>query len=169
MRLSTSCARARLGKGLWLSLESQGWTTGRGETSDGRPVAQHLDPRTRGPIAVYPERFNHELTRILDRVYGVQLVDGVDRAVRPITEDLSRQRRQRGVEALERALEDLRQLRARSQGAAALKDELDYLSTQIAELKALGDEISRLRVQLGDLPAEAIGEGDAIVQGPQVA
>lgn len=169
MGLPTSCTRARLERGLWLSLEAQGWTTGRGETSDGRPVAQPSDPPTRGPIAVYPEPFNPELTRILDRVYGVQLVDGVDRAARPIKEDLSRQRRQRGVEALERALEDLRQLRERSQGTAALKDELDYLNNQIAELKALGEEITRLRVQLGDPPAETIGEGDAMVQDPQGA
>ncbi len=114
---------------------------------------------------MYPEPFNPELTRILDRVYGVQLVDGVDRAARPITEDLSRQRRQRGVEALERALEDLRQLRERSQGTAALKDELDYLQNQIAELKALGKEITRLRLELAAPSAGGDDNDPAPAQG----
>ena len=99
---------------------------------------------------MFPEPFNPELTRILDRVYGVNLVDGVDRAAKPIKADIGRLRRQRSVEALERALEDLRQVRERSQGMAALKDELSYLQDQIEELKALGDEISRLRLELGE-------------------
>lgn len=99
------------------------------------------------------EPFNPELTRILDRVYGVRLVDGVDRAANPIKADLSRLRRQRGAEALERALDDLRQLRERSQGMASLKDELNYLHNQIVELKALGEEITRLRLELAAPPA----------------
>jgi len=110
---------------------------------------------------VHPEPFNPELTRILDRVYGVHLVDGIERAASPIKADLSRLRRQRGVEALERALDDLRQLRERSQGATAIKDELDYLHSQIVELRALGEQISRLRLQLAE-PSEG-GEG---AEGP---
>lgn len=99
---------------------------------------------------MFSEPFNPELTRILDRVYGVHLVDGVDRASKPIKADLTRLRRQRGAEALERALDDLRQARERSQGVTALKDELSCLHDQIAELKALGEEITRLRLQLGE-------------------
>jgi hypothetical protein len=74
---------------------------------------------------VYPEPFKPELTRILDRVCGVHLLDGVDRAAGPIKADRSRLRRRRGAEALERALDDLRQLPERTQGMASLKDELD--------------------------------------------
>jgi DNA-binding FrmR family transcriptional regulator len=115
---------------------------------------------------VQPEPFNPELTRILDRVYGVHLVDGIDRAASPIKADLSRLRRQRGVEALERALDDLRQVRDRSQGMAAIKDELDFLHTQIVELKALGEEINRLRMQLAKPPATQVSaEGGATPQG----
>lgn len=102
--------------------------------------------------AVYPEPFNPELTRILDRVYGVHLVDGVERGANPIKADLSRLRRQRGVEALERALGDLRQLRERSQGMTALKDELADLHSQVVELRALSEEITRLRRQLAVHP-----------------
>ncbi len=108
-----------------------------------------------------PEPFNPELTRILDRVYGVRLVDGVERTASPIKADLSRLRRQRGREALERALGDLRQVRERSQGTAAIKDRLDYLHSQIVELRVLGEQISRLRLQLAE-PSEG-GEG---AEGP---
>lgn len=101
---------------------------------------------------MHREPFNLELTRILDRVYRGRLVDGVERAASPINAELSRLRRQRGVEALERALEDLRQLRERSQGASVLEGELSYLHAQIAELRALGEEISRLRRELAQMP-----------------
>ncbi|MGE5153812.1 MAG: hypothetical protein ACM3ST_07330 [Bdellovibrio bacteriovorus] len=115
---------------------------------------------------MHPEPFNPELTRILDRVYGFRLVDGVDRTASPIQADLSRLRRQRSVEALERALDDLRQVRERSQGMAAIRDELDYLHSQLVELKALGEEISRLRLQLAKPPsAHGLAKGPAMVQG----
>lgn len=116
---------------------------------------------------MFSEPFNPELTRILDRVYGVHLVDGIDRGAKPIKADLTRLRRLRGAEALERALDDLRQVRERSQGVTALKDELSYLHDQIAELKALGEEITRLRQQLAEpdpsddtAAAEGVRAGD---------
>jgi chromosome segregation ATPase len=116
---------------------------------------------------MFPEPFNPALTRILDRVYGVQLADGVSRTSSPIKADLTRVRRQRGVEALERALDDLRQVRERSQGITALKDEVTYLHDQIAELKALGEEITRLRLQLADPegPAGSVGGNAELLAG----
>lgn len=113
---------------------------------------------------MYLQPFNPELTRILDRVYGVHLVDGVDRVANPIKADLSRLRRRRGAEALERALDDLRQLRERTQGMA-LKDELDYLHHQIVELRALGEEITRLRLELAAPSAGGRHRGPATAQG----
>jgi len=109
---------------------------------------------------MFPEPFNPELTRILDRVYGVHLVDGVDRAANPIKTDIGRLRRRRGAEALERALEDLRQVRERTEGMATMKDELAFLHGRIAELKALGDEITRLRLQLVERQPDG-GTGEA--------
>jgi len=97
------------------------------------------------------------LTRNLDRVYGIHLVNGVERAARPINADLSTLRRQRGVGALERALDDLHQLRERSQGAAAIKDELDCLHSRIVDLRTLSEATSRLRLRLAE-PSEG-GEG----------
>lgn len=116
---------------------------------------------------MFPEPFNPELTRILDRVYGVQLVAGVDRAANPLKADSSRLRRRRGAEALERALEDLRQVRERSEGIGVMKDELTYLQSQIVELKALGDEITRLRARLAEPQVE--GGGEAAVATPDNA
>ena len=116
---------------------------------------------------MFPEPFNPELTRILDRVYGVHLVAGVDRAAIPIKADLGRLRRRQGVEALERALEDLRQVRERSEGIADMKDELSYLQAQIVELKALGDEITRLRTQIAEpKPTGGAEAGTTIPENP---
>jgi hypothetical protein len=115
---------------------------------------------------MFSEGFNPELSRILDRVYGVHLVDGIGREASAITTDLSRLRRREGAEALERALDGLRQVRERSQGVTALKDELAYLHNQITELQALGEEITRLRLQLGEPQiGRAAGEGATTPQG----
>lgn len=108
---------------------------------------------------MFSEGFNPELSRILDRVYGVHLVDGLDRVGSPIKSDLGRLRRRQGAEALERALEDLRQIRERSQGVSALKDELTFLHDQISELKALGEEITRLRSRLGEPRSGSVADG----------
>jgi hypothetical protein len=97
---------------------------------------------------VNSDPFNPELARILDRVYGVDVTAGAHREESLIAADRFRMRRQRDAEALEEALEGLRQLRERSQGLSGIKEEIDYLRGQILTLRALGDEIARLRAEL---------------------
>lgn len=101
--------------------------------------------------------FNPDLTRILNRVYGANVTAGAHREETLIAADQSRVRRQRDAEALEEALEGLRQLRERSQGKSGVKEEIDYLQGQIETLRALGDEIARLRAELARPPSATRG------------
>ena len=110
-----------------------------------------------GEFEVNSDPFNPELARILDRVYGMDVTAGAHREESLIAADRFRMRRQRDAEALEEALEGLRQLRERSQGLSGIKEEIDYLRGQIVTLRALGDEIARLRAELARPPGAVRG------------
>lgn len=92
-----------------------------------------------------PQPFNRDVNQILDRVYRADARSDLDASAMMLSEQL--RRREQGVE-LQDALVRLRQMREKAQSVLRLKEEVDYLQTQIGQLKLLREQIVDLKSQL---------------------
>ncbi|MBK1695250.1 hypothetical protein CKO09_10960 [Chromatium weissei] len=91
------------------------------------------------------QSFNRDLNRLLDRLYRAETRSDLDANAMLLSEQL--RRREQGIE-LQGALVQLRHMREKAQSMLRLKEEVDYLQTQIWQLKVLRKQIIELKQQL---------------------
>jgi len=92
-----------------------------------------------------PQSFSSDLDRLLDRLYRADTRSDLDASAMMLSEQL--RRREQGIE-LQDALAQLRHMREKAQSVLRLKEEVDYLQTQIWQLKMLRERIDELKQQL---------------------
>jgi hypothetical protein len=93
-----------------------------------------------------------DMSPIFNRVYKIEFDAHPGKEDARIARELTRYRCREDAKALADALEGLRDLRERSQGLTALRDEIDYLREQVLALRYLNAQITVLRLELARPP-----------------
>mgnify|MGYP001809619438 FL=1 len=100
----------------------------------------------RRPFGGDSNRFDRDLDAILNRVYAstpeARFETATVRKSAPRTDQSSLE--------LKQALADLRDRRTKSQNTLKMKEEVDYLQSQVAALKELNSQIEVLRKKLAE-------------------